>query len=111
MQPDYRCGAYETRPRICREYTTENCDYHSGEYGWDHHFACPEHLDAFTREFFAKKPKRKTAGGRGRTKRKSASKRPAANLKVKLRRKADPDRRYADAVADIAGVPLPVLKD
>ena len=61
LQPDYRCGIYETRPRICRKYTTENCDYHSGEYGWEQHFTCPEHLDEYAREFFAKnsKPRKK----------------------------------------------------
>ncbi len=27
LQPDNRCGIYETRPEICREYTTDNCEY------------------------------------------------------------------------------------
>ncbi|MFM8289962.1 MAG: YkgJ family cysteine cluster protein, partial [Planctomycetaceae bacterium] len=27
LQPDHRCGIYETRPEICREYSTTNCDY------------------------------------------------------------------------------------
>lgn len=27
LQPDYRCGIYETRPEICREYSTDNCEY------------------------------------------------------------------------------------
>jgi Fe-S-cluster containining protein len=24
---DHRCGIYETRPQICREYTTKDCEY------------------------------------------------------------------------------------
>jgi len=28
LQADNRCGIYETRPRICRKYSTDNCDYH-----------------------------------------------------------------------------------
>jgi len=24
---DHRCGIYETRPMICREYSTDNCEY------------------------------------------------------------------------------------
>ena len=24
---DNRCGIYETRPQICRDYTTEDCEY------------------------------------------------------------------------------------
>ncbi len=27
LQDDNRCGTYETRPTICREYTTEDCEY------------------------------------------------------------------------------------
>jgi uncharacterized protein len=27
LQPDNRCGIYMTRPQICRDYTTENCEY------------------------------------------------------------------------------------
>jgi len=27
LQSDNRCGIYETRPLICREYSTENCEY------------------------------------------------------------------------------------
>ena len=27
LQADNRCGIYETRPPICREYSTDNCEY------------------------------------------------------------------------------------
>lgn len=27
LLPDNRCGIYETRPQICREYHTDNCEY------------------------------------------------------------------------------------
>lgn len=27
IQEDYRCGIYEDRPQICRDYTTDNCEY------------------------------------------------------------------------------------
>jgi uncharacterized protein len=27
LQPDNRCGIYLTRPEICREYSTDNCEY------------------------------------------------------------------------------------
>jgi Fe-S-cluster containining protein len=27
LTPDNRCGIYLNRPRICREYTTDNCEY------------------------------------------------------------------------------------
>ena len=27
LLPDNRCGIYEIRPQICRDYTTDNCEY------------------------------------------------------------------------------------
>jgi Fe-S-cluster containining protein len=27
LQNDYRCGIYHTRPQICRDYSTDNCEY------------------------------------------------------------------------------------
>ncbi len=27
LMPDNRCGIYLTRPQICRDYTTDNCEY------------------------------------------------------------------------------------
>ena len=27
LQSDNRCGIYDTRPQICRDYSTDNCEY------------------------------------------------------------------------------------
>ena len=54
LQTDNRCGIYETRPRICRKYTTDNCDYHGGEYNYSQLFTSAEQL----REYAEKKLKR-----------------------------------------------------
>ncbi len=71
LQADNRCGIYETRPQICREYTTENCDYHGGEYDFEKLFTSAEELEAYAKEKLKRK-KRKTAvkrkkDARGRT--------------------------------------------
>jgi uncharacterized protein len=50
LQEDHRCGIYETRPKICREYTTENCDYHGGEYDFDVLFTSAEQLRKYAVE-------------------------------------------------------------
>jgi len=50
LREDHRCQAYSTRPRICRRYDLINCDYHSGDYNWEHHFTCAEHLEQYLRE-------------------------------------------------------------
>ncbi len=81
LQPDNRCGIYENRPAICREYTTEGCDYHGEEYEYDHLFTEPEQIARFADEYFARRSKRKKAarqtgqqGGSKATKRSTGKK-------------------------------------
>lgn len=50
LRPDNRCDIYETRPKICRQYTTDNCDYHGGEYDFDKLFTSAEELEAYAKE-------------------------------------------------------------
>ena len=47
LQDDNRCGIYEDRPKICREYTTDNCDYWTGQYDFQQYFTKPEQLEAY----------------------------------------------------------------
>ena len=35
LQPDNRCGIYETRPNVCREYSTKDCEF---EDDWTYEF-------------------------------------------------------------------------
>ena len=35
MQDDNRCGIYETRPQVCRDYSTKDCEY---EDDWTYDF-------------------------------------------------------------------------
>ncbi len=66
LQADQRCGIYATRPNICRQYDTDNCDYHSGDYGWQHHFTDPRHLDAYLRDHPVRAGRGKRGGRRAR---------------------------------------------
>jgi len=50
LQPDNRCGIYLERPRICRKYTTDNCDYHGAQYDYEHLFTSSEQLRAYAEE-------------------------------------------------------------
>jgi uncharacterized protein len=50
LQPDNRCGIYERRPKVCREYKTDNCDYHGGEYDFERLFTSAEQLEAYAKE-------------------------------------------------------------
>ncbi|MEM7475856.1 MAG: YkgJ family cysteine cluster protein [Planctomycetota bacterium] len=43
LQPDNRCGIYETRPEICREYTTDECEYDEDS-TYEKFFETPEQI-------------------------------------------------------------------
>jgi Fe-S-cluster containining protein len=59
--PDGRCAIYETRPAICREYTTADCDYHIGDETASLYFDNADALQAYARQFLSRR-KRKTNG-------------------------------------------------
>lgn len=58
LQDDNRCGIYEDRPKICREYTTENCDYYTGQYDFQQYFTKPEQLEAYAQTVLGEKYRR-----------------------------------------------------
>lgn len=61
LRKDHMCGIYETRPQVCRKYTTVGCDYHSGpQYGFDHLFTCEDEIVEFEKEYLGKKKKKNT---------------------------------------------------
>ncbi|QDS92743.1 Flagellin N-methylase [Roseimaritima multifibrata] len=43
LQADNRCGIYETRPQICRDYTTDNCEYED-DWVYEKYFESPEQI-------------------------------------------------------------------
>jgi Fe-S-cluster containining protein len=46
LQPDNRCGIYETRPAICREYSTNNCEYEDN-WVYERYFETAEQIEEF----------------------------------------------------------------
>lgn len=84
LQPDFKCGVYETRPTICREYKAEDCDYVGGDYKYEHLFTLPEQIAEYAkrhlREQRKKRRKRASLGSaRRRSGRSSPVKATAAN--------------------------------
>jgi Fe-S-cluster containining protein len=71
LQPDGRCGIYEQRPQVCREYTNEDCEFDgpSGPEDFELFFPDYESLLAYCRRRFRgwerRFDKKKAAGGRG----------------------------------------------
>lgn len=62
LQDDYRCGIYETRPPICREYSTDNCEY-DDDTTYEHYFETPEQIYEFAE---ARLPPQRGVGLRSR---------------------------------------------
>lgn len=52
LQDDNRCGIYETRPQICRDYTTKDCEYED-TWTYDRYFETPEQVGDYTDAMFA----------------------------------------------------------
>jgi Fe-S-cluster containining protein len=46
LLPDNRCGIYDTRPPICREYSTDNCEYEDN-WTYERYFETPEQVAEF----------------------------------------------------------------
>lgn len=99
LLPDNRCGVYENRPTICREYTTKNCDWHGDDYEYDELFTEPEQIQRYAKQYLAERRKRRRKAA-GKAVVRSAAK-PAAKPKQAAPRRKSRAR---------AGVPLRLLK-
>ncbi len=54
LQPDQRCGIYETRPQICRDYSTKNCEYED-DWTYDRYFETPEQVEEYADAVLSRK--------------------------------------------------------
>ena len=52
LQDDQRCGIYDTRPQICRDYSTKNCEYED-EWTYEQYFETPEQITEYCEVLFA----------------------------------------------------------
>lgn len=55
------CDIYQNRPKICRGYRDHNCDFHSGDYGYELHFTSMEELEEYLAEKRTAKAKKSVA--------------------------------------------------
>lgn len=88
LLPDNRCGIYENRPSICREYTTKDCDWHGDDYGYDHLFTEAEQIERFAREYLAQRRRRRRRAAARRTARGTAPAKPRPATKTRRRPRA-----------------------
>jgi len=55
LRDDNLCDGYETRPRICRDYTTKNCEYED-DWVYDKYFETPEQVEQYAEAVLRSKP-------------------------------------------------------
>ena len=51
LRDDYRCGIYETRPQICRDYKTDACEY-DDDWCYEQYFESPEQIVEYVEATF-----------------------------------------------------------
>jgi Fe-S-cluster containining protein len=56
LQDDHRCGIYETRPKICRDYTTKECEYED-DWTYDFYLETASQVAEYTEAILQKKSK------------------------------------------------------
>jgi uncharacterized protein len=59
-----RCTIYARRPLICRQYSSDGCDYRGGDYGYKLFFTHPEQIAEYARTH-GRKRKGKVGGKTG----------------------------------------------
>jgi Fe-S-cluster containining protein len=47
LQPDNRCGIYDTRPQVCRDYSTNDCEYED-DWTYEFYLERPEQVAEYT---------------------------------------------------------------
>lgn len=53
LREDNRCGIYETRPQICRDYTTDSCEY-DDDWTYERYFETPEQIEEYAEAILQK---------------------------------------------------------
>jgi uncharacterized protein len=54
LQPDNRCGIYETRPNVCREYSTKDCEFED-DWTYDFYLETSEQVSEYMEAVLQKK--------------------------------------------------------
>ena len=54
LQDDHLCAIYETRPQICRDYTTKDCEYED-DWVYDRYFETPEQVEEYAEAVLPKR--------------------------------------------------------
>lgn len=53
-----RCDIYAERPKLCRHYSDDNCDYVEGEYDYELHFTDARQMEEYMKIKFGSPPQK-----------------------------------------------------
>jgi uncharacterized protein len=56
LRADHRCGIYETRPKICRDYSTVGCE--RDDYVYENFWETPEQIEEYADRVFGLRKKK-----------------------------------------------------
>ena len=73
-EEDYRCGNYEVRPKICRDYDTDGCDLTGDDYGYELHFLDDKSMEEYMKIKFGVRVFEKLEPKKKKSKKKAAKK-------------------------------------
>ncbi len=63
---DSRCDIYNRRPKICRSYDHDECDYVEGDYDYELHFTDDKQMEEYIKVKFDNNAKKKKEAKKGR---------------------------------------------
>ncbi len=66
LRPDGLCGIYPTRPKICRDYSMEECEFEEGSV-YDQLFEVPQQVEEYAEALLGPRPAESSAGVNGVT--------------------------------------------
>lgn len=73
-EDNFMCDNYENRPRICRKYTTKDCDMIEGEYDYELHFTDDNQMEEYIKIKFDNKVNKNRQEAQKRRQAKAAAK-------------------------------------
>ena len=51
-EEDYRCKIYDKRPKLCRTYSSDECDFTEGDYEYELHFTDDKQMEEYIKVKF-----------------------------------------------------------
>ena len=67
---DHKCAIYKKRPKICRGYTTRDCDLIEGEYDYELHFTDDKQMEEYVKIKFGNNISEKHTQKKGKRRKK-----------------------------------------